>query len=503
MIYVHVPFCRSFCTYCGFYSEICSRMETQQVQNRLFEDYAEALCAEIDSRREEIAAISGEPVAPAAGSRTASDPSHASVGPSLSRAEGGTSLQQEPPASYSGWRPRFCAIQSPKNDSTVPFSPDTLYIGGGTPSVLPLAVLERIVRALGPATYEEFTVEVNPDDIVAGGAEYVAGLRALGVNRVSMGVQAFDDGILRWMNRRHDAAGAREAFRLLRAGGFDNVSIDLIFGLSQLTEAVWESTINEALALGPEHISAYQLSIEEDSALERMVDDGRYMEASDEQCRGQYDILCRKLADAWYVHYELSNWARPGREAVHNSAYWRRVPYVGLGPGAHSFSFGFPTPRIPSDMNEGPLSPVGEQNNAFCSQKGLVSSRNEQNRTFCSWGGVRSWNRQELPRREADGSLIGWRSEREVLSEREAAEETVMLGLRTAAGLPLSTLRAISPAAAVDTLLSEGALQLVSTPGKSSANPSTDYEHADEGLFIRIPEDRFFVSDDIISRLLP
>ena len=442
MIYVHVPFCRSFCTYCGFYSEICSRKETQQVQNRLFEDYAEALCAEIDSRRAEISAMSGEPVAPAAGSRTASDPSHASVGPSLSRAEGSTSRQQEPPA-----------------------SPDTLYIGGGTPSVLPLAVLERIVRALGPATYEEFTVEVNPDDVVAGGPEYVAGLRALGVNRVSMGVQSFDDGILRWMNRRHDAAGAREAFRLLRAGGFDNVSIDLIFGLSQLTEAVWESTIDEALVMGPEHISAYQLSIEEDSALERMVADGRYVEASDEQCRSQYDILCRKLADAGYVHYEVSNWARPGREAVHNSAYWRRVPYIGLGPGAHSFS-----------------------------------------------PGIRSWNTQELPRREAGGRLAGWRSEREVLSEREAAEETVMLGLRTAAGLPLSTLRAISPASAVDALLSEGALQEISSPGKSSVNLSTVAEYADDrpfihvtkdDLFVRIPEDRFFVSDDIISRLLP
>ena len=382
MIYVHVPFCRNFCTYCGFYSEICSRKETQQVQNRLFEDYAEALCAEIDSRRAEIFAT---------------------------RAFG-------------------------------PFSPDTLYIGGGTPSVLPLAVLERIVRALGPATYEEFTVEVNPDDVVAGGPEYVAGLRAMGVNRISMGVQSFDDGILRWMNRRHNAAGAREAFRLLRAAGFDNVSIDLIFGISQLTEALWESTIDEALALEPEHISAYQLSIEEDSALERMVADGRYVEASDEQCRGQYDILCRKLADAGYVHYEVSNWARPGREAVHNSAYWRRVPYVGLGPGAHSFS-----------------------------------------------PGIRSWNTQELPRREAGGRLAGWRSEREVLSAREAAEETVMLGLRTAAGLPLSTLRAISPAAAVDALLSEGALQIVPGPDP----------------FVRIPEDRFFVSDDIISRLLP
>jgi oxygen-independent coproporphyrinogen-3 oxidase len=375
MIYVHVPFCRSFCTYCGFYSELCSRKETQQVQNRLFGDYADALCEEIADRQSEIAEA----------------------------------------------------------------FPDTLYIGGGTPSVLPLVVLERIVRALGPATYEEFTVEVNPDDVVAGGPEYVAGLRALGVNRVSMGVQSFDDGILRWMNRRHDAAGAREAFRLLRACGFDNVSIDLIFGLSQLSDETWADSIRETLALQPEHISAYQLSIEEDSALARMISDGRYAEASDDQCRAQYDTLCRMLADAGYTHYEISNWARPGREAVHNSAYWRRVPYVGLGPGAHSFS-----------------------------------------------AGVRSWNSQELPRREAGGQLLRWRPEHEELSAREAAEETIMLALRTAAGLPLATLRALSPSAPIDTLLSEGALQLF--PATAS---------------VRIPEDHFFVSDDIIARLLP
>ena len=368
MIYVHVPFCRSFCTYCGFYSEICSRTEPQQVQNRFFQDYADALCDEIATRRGEIAA------------------------------------------------------------------PDTLYIGGGTPSVLPVDVLERIVRALGPATYEEFTVEVNPEDVAAGGAPYVAALRRLGVNRVSMGMQSFDDGILRWMNRRHDAARAREAFRLLRAGGFDNISIDLIFGLSQLTDDLWEGTVREALALGPEHISAYQLSIEEDSALERMVADGRYVEASEEQCRGQYDTLCRLLAEAGYMHYEISTWALPGREAVHNSAYWRRVPYVGLGPG------------------------------------------------------VRSWNSQELARRDGDGKLLRWSSASETLSAREAAEETIMLALRTARGLPLAQLRALSPAAPVDTLLAEGALQLIQDPS---------------GPWIRIPEDHFFVSDAIISRLFP
>jgi len=382
----------------------------------------------------------------------------------------------------------------------IPTSLDTLYIGGGTPSVLPLAVLERIVGALGPATYREFTVEVNPDDVVAGGAEYVAGLLALGVNRVSMGVQSFDDGILRWMNRRHDAAGAREAFRLLRAGGFDNLSIDLIFGLSQLTGMIWESTIDEALALGPEHISAYQLSIEEDSALEKMVADGRYTEASDEQCRGQYDILCRKLAEAGYVHYEISNWARPGREAVHNSAYWRRVPYVGLGPGAHSLAFpGSADPHSPRGeqkprfcSQEVPLQPRYEQNASFCSEVGDEQPKNEQKHAFCSSGGIRSWNSQELPRREADGRLVRWRSGHEVLSEREAAEETVMLGLRTAAGLPLSRLWDISPAHAVGALLAEGAIVLVPPVPDTPCAP-----------FVRIPEDHFFVSDDIIARLLP
>ncbi len=501
MIYVHVPFCRSFCTYCGFYSEICSRKETQQVQNRLFEDYAEALCDEIDSRREEISAARGLSSAEAASSEIVGSgnrgtgnvlrtpPKQALVPPSYV-AEGGTVSSTPVPGTEGG-----TSMQQ-----EIPTSPDTLYIGGGTPSVLPLAVLERIVGALGPATYREFTVEVNPDDVVAGGAEYVAGLRALGVNRVSMGVQSFDDGILRWMNRRHDAAGAREALRLLRAGGFDNLSIDLIFGLSQLTGTIWESTIDEALALGPEHISAYQLSIEEDSALEKMVADGRYTEASDEQCRSQYDVLCRKLAEAGYVHYEISNWARPGREAVHNSAYWRRVPYVGLGPGAHSLAFpGSAAPHSPHGeqkprfcSQEVPLQPRYEQNASFCSEEGDEQPKNEQKHAFCSSGGIRSWNSQELPRREADGRLVRWRSGHEVLSEREAAEETVMLGLRTAAGLPLSRLRDISPAHAVDALLAEGAIVLVPPVPDTPCAP-----------FVRIPEDHFFVSDDIIARLLP
>ncbi|MDD5951415.1 MAG: radical SAM family heme chaperone HemW [Bacteroidales bacterium] len=380
MIYIHVPFCRSFCTYCGFYSELCSRDASQQVQMRF---YAEGIINEIKSRG----------------------------GAEKYRHEG----------------------------------PDTLYIGGGTPSVLPAEELERIVKALGRPDYEEFTLEVNPDDINGNGREYLQRLRDAGVTRISMGIQSFDDGILRWMNRRHDAAGAHRAFRLLREAGFGNISIDLIFGLSQLELPRWEKSIREAIALNPEHISAYQLSIDEDSALASMVSSARYEEASDEQCREQYELLCKLLAEAGYEHYEISNWAKPGFRAVHNSAYWKRVPYCGLGPGAHS----------------------------LISKDGRAS--------------VRQWNTRECARIDAEGSLRRWQSEGEALSLREIAEERVMLALRTSDGLEESELRAICSDAKVDALMDEKALQSI--------------RKTDGSAMVRIPEERFFVSDDIISDL--
>ena len=268
-------------------------------------------------------------------------------------------------------------------------------------------------------------MEVNPEDIVEKGADYVRGLRELGVNRISMGVQSLDDGILRWMNRRHDATHARQAFRILREAGVENLSIDLIFGLSQLSEAILAQTLDEVLEWRPEHISAYQLSIEEGSALARLVRDGRYAEAPQEQCAAQYTLLCERLREAGYVHYEISNWALPGREAVHNSAYWTRHPYVGLGPGAHSFD-----------------------------------------------GRTRSWNEESVPEYTPGG--------REMLSEAEAREEQIFLGLRTARGIPETWLETDAAAEA----LADG--RLVRLP---------------EGR-VRIPEDRWFVSDDIIASLI-
>ena len=350
---------------------------------------------------------------------------------------------------------------------------NTLYIGGGTPSVLPLDVLSRIVEAvassgairqaqrplrsvpgsqqsdcclpesaypvaepLPPVTgpveetvptppFDEFTVEVNPEDIVEKGHEYVHGLLALGVNRISMGIQSFDDGILRWMNRRHDASRAFEAFRILRECGVRNISIDLIFGLSQLTDEVWKDTIEKALKLDPEHISAYQLSIEEGSALAKMVADERYVEASDEQCRHQYDILCQTLRQAGYHHYEISN-----------SAYWSRVPYIGLGPGSHSLT-----------------------------------------------GDTRSWNSQELPHRSPDGSPATYSRTSETLSPEDIRVERIMLPLRTDKGLEAAELYSLADSAVIHSLLSEGALE------KQDGS-------------IRIPESRLFTSDEIIRELI-
>ena len=385
MVYLHVPFCRSFCTYCGFYSETCSKSR----QSELFNEYADAVLTEAEERKEEIR----------------SNPLR------------------------------------------------TLYIGGGTPSVLPPDVLRRVVQGIrrvqGGTPLREFTIEVNPEDIVEKGDEYLAGLLDLGVTRISMGIQSFDDGILRWMNRRHDSARARKAYSMIRraaerAGQEIEVSIDLIFGVPGLDLQTWERTVSAALSLGkdegfkaPDHISAYQLSIEEGSALEEKIARGECTEASDEDCYRQYRTLCGKLRQEGYNHYEISNFAIPGKEAVHNSAYWNRTPYVGLGPGAHSLT----------------IRDEGQQ--------------------------VRSWNTQVLPARGKTYSR-----EMEVLSDEDIRVERIMLGLRTSAGLPADELSLLAGKDALEKQVSAGCLAI-----------------GPDGM-ARIPEERFFVSDEIIGSLV-
>ena len=317
MIYVHVPYCLSFCRYCDFYSELSCHKGPEE-----FDSYIDELCAEARLRRGEIVQTSGV---------------------------------------------------------------NTLYIGGGTPSVMPLRFFYDLTKALGDTPYEEFTVEVNPEDVVERGNGFIRSLRGFGVNRISMGVQSLDDGELRWMGRRHDSAAAVEAFHIIRDMGIDNISVDIIFGVGGFGEDCLTKTLDGILALEPDHISAYQLSIEDGSQLAADLKAGKYVEATDDECFRQYQLICTRLREAGFEHYEISNWARAGKEAVHNSAYWTRRPYVGLGPGAHS----------------------------------LLDN-------------VRSWNSQ---------TLKGWTRSSEVLTPEEIREEQIMLGLRTSKGIDLNELR--------------------------------------------------------------
>lgn len=431
MIYVHIPFCKSFCTYCGFYSETSA----------CYDRYVEALLGEIDSRKSEF-------------------------------------------------------------DATMDVN--TLYIGGGTPSVMPLPLLCRVVEALkdesGSRNFDEFTVELNPEDVIQRGEAYAEALLGMGVTRASMGVQSFDDAVLRWMNRRHDAETAVRAYRILEKSGFRNISIDLIFGLPELgpdsqpkhsdslsgrfpghrgkdgyvpllDERLWRETILRALDISasgmlPSHISAYQLSVEPDSALDGMIADGRCREASEESCARQYEILCEELSAAGYHHYEISNFALPGMEARHNSAYWRHVPYVGLGPGAHSLS----------------ILPDGHR--------------------------CRSWNSPDLklyletfaPLGQRDTGCSGQRNAEyenfETLSPVQLGIENVMLGLRTSLGCPLPELVSACDRARLDSAISSG--RLVPVPGSSELSGLED----GAAQYYRIPEKYFFISDGIISELL-
>ena len=396
MIYVHVPFCRSFCTYCDFYSEValkCRKEDEALKQEVLFERFAQSLLAEVRERGHEI------------------------------------------------------------KDEV-----NTLYIGGGTPSVLPLSVYGRLVKTLEDLgcrmPFDEFTIEVNPEDIVDKGPGYVEGLMELGVNRVSMGVQSFDDSILKWMNRRHTASTAVKAYRMIEDAGMENISVDLIFGLPQLSDSLWHDTLLKTLEISskgvlPRHISSYQLSVEPGSMLAKLVDKGRWEEASDEMCGRQYDILCETLSSVGYSHYEISNFALPGYEARHNSAYWRHVPYVGFGPGAHSYL------------------PVGVEDGETC-------------------GGRRQWNADDLEAYLAAGESGDFSPLRggECLDREQMTMEKVMLGLRTSAGLPEDFLRSHCRVEALNEALRCGNL-LILQDGN-----------------IRIPENRFFISDNIISEIV-
>lgn len=326
-LYIHIPFCRSRCIYCDFYST------TREAE---LPRYVAALCGEIRSRRHELA------------------------------------------------------------DAPV----RTIYIGGGTPSLLApgqlRCILDEIRADYAVDEGAEVTVEMNPDDVVrtrgctACPAGHGAALR-FPFNRVSLGVQTFDDGLLRRLRRRHDALTAVGAVRDLQRAGVANISIDLIYGLPGQTMELWSRDLDVAFGLGVQHLSAYALSYEPGTLLARQRLRGEVQEAPEELSVAMYELLCRRAREAGFMHYEISNFALPGFLSRHNSGYWTGEAYLGFGPGAHSYD--------------------GQR--------------------------TRRANAADLDAYLRDPEAGG---EREVLSDDELYDEAVLCGLRTCRGIDLDAI---------------------------------------------------------------
>ncbi len=379
-IYVHIPFCRSFCIYCDFYSERADLRSVNDIER--MRCYKDALVQEIERRK------------------------------------------------------TFFSTSSEER---------TIYFGGGTPSFFPAEYIEEVVAKLRECFFSsnahfppsEFTVEVNPDDI---NGQYVSSLKGIGVNRISMGIQSFDDRVLRWMRRRHSAQEAIDAFHTIREGGIDNISIDLIFGYTTThgdSFQIWGKDIDTALSLRPEHISAYQLSIENGSSLSQLCSAGKYIEADEELCAREYSLLQSKLAKEGYDQYEVSNFALPSHRAVHNSGYWKRNPYIGIGAAAHSFD-----------------------------------------------GKSRSWNLSDIDKYCLSEQSKISESGHEYLTEENILDETIMLGLRTVEGFPLKMIEATP--------------KLVSSIEKAAQKGLIVIQ---DGM-VKIPADKLFISDAIIREIV-
>ena len=271
----------------------------------------------------------------------------------------------------------------------------TIYFGGGTPSTLPMELLKKICDTIyaGYTVCDnaEVTIECNPDDLTV---EFLAKLRSLPFNRISMGVQSFDDAQLKRLGRRHNADKARQAVRNARAAGYDNISIDLMFALPGSTAEEWEQTIDEALSLRPEHISAYNLMYEDDTPLHRALQRGDFEELSEEENVEQFQMLISKMKEAGYRHYEISNFAKPGYESRHNSSYWNDTAYIGCGAAAHSYD-----------------------------------------------GNSREWNITDI-KEYIKGMASGARNyEIEHLTEEERYNDTILTRLRTADGIPFKWMK--------------------------------------------------------------
>ena len=215
----------------------------------------------------------------------------------------------------------------------------TIYFGGGTPSILDPEAIDKILQAIKDhyaiSSHPEITLEANPDDITT---EKARAWKQMGINRFSIGVQSFADKNLQWMNRAHNASQSIQCIQTIREAGFDNFSIDLIYGTPGQTQQGWIKDLEKAIEMKIPHLSCYALTVEEGTALHHMIGSGKKEKISADEQAERFEALVQLSSLAGYSHYEISNLALPGKESKHNSAYWEGKPYLGFGPSAHSFS---------------------------------------------------------------------------------------------------------------------------------------------------------------------
>lgn len=510
-IYIHIPFCSQFCTYCNFYSV---------KQLGLRERFVQAMVNEIKARKDFFKNIGSSVTTVYIGGGT----------PSVLLPHQLATIVDALTETFGLHFPTNGRLQKSNADTLQGSDADTLQ--GSDADTLQESSQEISRKGIQDiavtSVVEEFTIEVNPNDITP---EYAAFLISLGVNRVSMGMQSFEDSHLKWMNRRHTSQEGIQAYRILRDADINNISLDLIFGYAPLSAQQWEKNIDTMIALAPEHISAYQMSIEPGSRLSAMARNGAYTPPSDEECLRQYTLLQTKLSAAGYHQYEISNFARQKsvqasdrfhgsaqglsisrqeaqelqlnlgisrQEAqvlqlnlgiseqrlyasMHNSSYWDGTPYLGLGPAAHSFS-------------------------------GLVSKSNSSSGVSRSVGGARRmWNTPSVKKycSYCYEDIVGY----EDLTVEDIFNETIMLGLRRTCGFPLdslasldaSLLREIMPD--INRLVMSGQLIMEDRgcvelqPGSEDRQGAPDLVRTALGKNIRIPADKLFISDSIIREL--
>lgn len=216
---------------------------------------------------------------------------------------------------------------------------ETIYFGGGTPSLLTASdinkVLEKIRSNFELSDFLEITLEANPDDL---SFRYLKALREIGINRLSIGIQSFDDDVLKFLNRAHSYKQAENAINDARNAGFDNISVDLIYGIPDRNDSKWKADINKVFEFEPEHISAYCLTIEPKTVFGNWVNKGKLALPEEEQGARQFEILLDLLENEGYEQYEISNFSKPNFYSSHNTSYWKQIPYLGVGPSAHSFN---------------------------------------------------------------------------------------------------------------------------------------------------------------------